>query len=347
MTMRFVVTLLLCLLVAAPAAHAAEEAALAAGMVNPGYEEQPEWFKHSFLDLREDLKEAGAASRRVMLYFYQDGCPYCKKMLQDNFGQRPIAEKTRQNFDVIAINIMGDTEVTSLRGKKMSEKAFSRQMRIMFTPTLVVLDEHGEAALRMNGYYEPIRFSAALDYAGQRKKQRASFEEYFESLSPAPAHGKLHEDARYLAPPFQLDQAIKASGKPLLVMLEQKECQACDELHLDILRRRESADLLEHFQVALLDIWSKTALVTPDGHKTTAQEWAKKLHVQYAPTMIFFDASGTEVFRAEAYLKAFHVQTVLDYVASGAYRQYPEFQRFVEARADSMRKRGIVIDLMK
>jgi thioredoxin-related protein len=69
--------------------------------------------------------------------------------------------------------------------------------------------------------------------------------------------------------------------------------------------------------------------------------------VQYAPTMIFFEASGAEVFRAEAYLKAFHVQTVLDYVASGAYRQYPEFQRFVEARADGMRKQGIVIDLMK
>jgi thioredoxin-related protein len=63
--------------------------------------------------------------------------------------------------------------------------------------------------------------------------------------------------------------------------------------------------------------------------------------------MIFFDVEGRELFRAEAYLKAFHLQSVLDYVASGAYKQYPEFQRFVEARADAMRTKGMVVDMMK
>ncbi|MDP1896269.1 MAG: hypothetical protein Q8K43_00125, partial [Sulfurimicrobium sp.] len=67
----------------------------------------------------------------------------------------------------------------------------------------------------------------------------------------------------------------------------------------------------------------------------------------YAPSMVFFDASGKEVFRAEAMLKAFHVQSVLDYVGSGAYRKYPEFQRYVDVRADGLRSRGIVVDLMK
>jgi thioredoxin-related protein len=94
-------------------------------------------------------------------------------------------------------------------------------------------------------------------------------------------------------------------------------------------------------------MWSATELVTPAGKKTTAQKWARELHVPYAPTMVFFDAAGAEVFRVEAYLKAFHVQSVLDYVASGAYRQYPEFQRFIDARADGMRSRGITVDLMK
>jgi thioredoxin-related protein len=69
--------------------------------------------------------------------------------------------------------------------------------------------------------------------------------------------------------------------------------------------------------------------------------------VNYAPTLVFFGTGGAELFRAGAYLKAFHVQSVLDYVASGAYRQYPEFQRFVDARADGLRARGIEVDLMK
>jgi hypothetical protein len=59
-----------------------------------------------------------------------------------------------------------------------------------------------------------------------------------------------------------------------------------------------------------------------------------------------FDSAGKEVFRTEAYLKAFHVQSAMDYVLSGAYREQPSFQRFIQARADALEARGVHIDLM-
>ena len=65
--------------------YAAGETELTPAMVNPGHEQQPEWFKVSFLDLYEDIAEAADENRRVMIYFFQDGCPYCKKLLEDNF----------------------------------------------------------------------------------------------------------------------------------------------------------------------------------------------------------------------------------------------------------------------
>ena len=43
-----------------------------ASMQNSGYQEKPSWFKESFLDIREDIAEATAAEKRVLLYFYQD-----------------------------------------------------------------------------------------------------------------------------------------------------------------------------------------------------------------------------------------------------------------------------------
>jgi hypothetical protein len=61
---------------------------------------------------------------------------------------------------------------------------------------------------------------------------------------------------------------------------------------------------------------------------------------------VFFD-EGTEVMRIEAMLKAFHVQSVLDYVASRAYREQPSFQRFIQGRADRLRERGVVVDLWR
>ncbi|BCB27902.1 hypothetical protein SKTS_27880 [Sulfurimicrobium lacus] len=346
-TLRKSLLLAAVLLGLVPFAHAASEAPLAPGLVHPGYEEQPAWFKNSFLDLREDVAEAAKHGKRVLLYFYQDGCPYCKKLLQDNLGQRTIADKTRKYFDVIAINMWGDREVTDLNGAATTEKDFAKQMKVMFTPTLVALDEKGGQALRINGYYAPHQFDAALDYVGLRKEHELSFKEYLAQVAPAAAQGKLHGDARYLAPPYRLDRAAKQAGKPLLVLFEQKQCLPCDELHLDIFKRQESVALLDKFNIAQFDQWAATELVTPDGKASTARDWARALKVNYAPTMIFFDGEGRELFRAEAYLKAFHVQSALDYVASAAYRQYPEFQRFVEARGDAMRAKGIAVDLMK
>ncbi len=124
---------------AEPAAveHAATEAVegLTAGMVNPGYQEKPDWFANSFLDIREDIDEAQAAGKRVLLYFYQDGCPYCKKLLEINFSLQDTVTRTRENFEGIAINMWGDREVTDLSGTITTEKEFSRALRVMFTPT--------------------------------------------------------------------------------------------------------------------------------------------------------------------------------------------------------------------
>ena len=48
----------------------------------------PRWFTDSFLDLREDVREAAREGRRVMLYFGQDGCPYCAELMRSGFTQK-------------------------------------------------------------------------------------------------------------------------------------------------------------------------------------------------------------------------------------------------------------------
>jgi hypothetical protein len=47
----------------------------------------------------------------------------------------------------------------------------------------------------------------------------------------------------------------------------------------------------------------------------------------------------------EAYLRPFHLASSLEYVASGAYRSEPSFQRFVQARAERIRAAGGRADL--
>jgi thioredoxin-related protein len=329
----------------AAASPSPESAVLAPGMVNPGYHEPPPWFKNSFLDLRVDVREAATAGRRVLLYFYQDGCPYCKKLLEDNLGQREIGRQVRQAYDVVAVNIWGDREVVDLEGQATTEKEFAGHISVMFTPTLLFLDEAGASVLRINGYYPPHQFLAAVRFAAPGQTPGVSFRDYLARQNPVPAQGILHTEPYFMSPPLDFS-LLAGRGKPLLVLFEQKQCAACDELHADVLARAGTKTLMEKFDVAQLDMWSRTPVITPAGRRTTAASWASDLGVEYAPTLVFFDAAGTEVFRAGAYLKSFHLQSVLDYVASGAYRAQPSLQRFIQARADAMRAQGIEVDLL-
>ncbi len=130
------------------------------------------------------------------------------------------------------------------------------------------------------------------------------------------------------------------------MLFERTHCSSCDELHREAFRRKEVAELLPKFEVARLTPKEDREVITSTGRKTTVDEWARQLKIVYAPTWVFFDASG-EVFRVESYTRPFHLASALEYVSTGAYRSEPSFQRFVQARADRLRASGHSVDLWK
>jgi len=85
--------------------------------------QHPDWFKESFLDLPEDLAEAIQNGKKgIIVYFGQKRCPYCRQLMEVNFKQPDIVKYTRDNFDVIAIDIWSPEEVTTPDGQTMSQR---------------------------------------------------------------------------------------------------------------------------------------------------------------------------------------------------------------------------------
>jgi len=324
----------------AAAGAAAEKAALR----GTGQFEIPGWFKNSFLDLHEDVTEATADGKRLLVYFGQEGCPYCAQLFNTNFSQAHIADYTRKHFDALAIDLWGNREVTDFSGNKMPEKELAARLKVRFTPTILFFNEKGETVLRINGYYPPHQFMAALQYVAEKQEGRLSFREYLAKQAPPAARGKLNAEPFFAKPPYDLSES--AGGKPVAVFFEQKDCAGCDTLHREILSQAATLKELKRFHAIQLDRWSDTPVVTPAGNKTTARRWADELNIAYVPSAVLFDG-GKEAIRIEAFLKGFHVQSVLDYVASGAYKTQPELQRFIRERADHLREQGVAIDLWK
>jgi len=305
----------------------------------------PSWFRETFLDFREDIREAAKEGRRLLVYFGQDGCPYCRELMQVAFRQKDIADTTRRRFHAVAINVWGDREVTWLDGKALSEKALAARLKVQFTPTLLFFDEKGTVVLRLNGYYPPHQLRAALDYVSGKHEGKLAFADYLGKNSREPASGKLHDQPFLMKPPLDLDRSRKPAARPLAVLFEQKQCAACDEMHQQGFSVSAVRSLVGRLDVARVELFGKERLVTPQGRPLTAEQWGRELKIAYTPTIVFFDTGGREVFRIEAYLKPFHLASSFDYVTSGAYLKEPSFQRYLQARAERIRAAGGRVDL--
>ncbi|MCI5112574.1 MAG: thioredoxin family protein [Marivita sp.] len=112
----------------------------AAELGDDGLHKQP-WMRDTFKDLREDLEEANAEGKRLVLFFEQRGCIYCSKMHEEVFSDATVSDFIAENYFVVQLNLHGDIEVTDFDGEVLSEKDMARKWRVLFTPNIVFLPE--------------------------------------------------------------------------------------------------------------------------------------------------------------------------------------------------------------
>jgi len=303
----------------------------------------PAWFKESFLDFEEDIAEATAQNKRLVLYFYQSGCPYCNKLVEENFADPVIADKVQTGFDLVAINMWGDREVVEVGGNVFTEKTLAAALNVNFTPTLLFFNEQKKVALRIDGYYPSAKFIHALNYVAEKKENQSSFSEYLAGLQQGKANGKLNSAEWLLNAPYSLDQL--ESGKPVAVLFEEPECETCDLLHQKTFSNPAALPLLSQFDVVQLNRWSDTTVTRPDGTQISAKDWATELDLGFSPAIVLFNADGEQIIVVDAMFKTFHILGVFDYVASQAYRSEPSFQRYLSARAEHIRSTGKDVDI--
>lgn len=147
----------------------------------------PDWFELSFLDLPEDLERAVERGKQgLAVYYGMDDCPYCEQLFEVNFEKEDIRAQLSDNFDVVAIDVLGDREVTGLDGEVKFEREYASEQRLNFTPSIAFYDADGERIHQMRGYYPPYRFRALLDFVTERHDREMSFRDYLDRADPPP-----------------------------------------------------------------------------------------------------------------------------------------------------------------
>lgn len=125
------------------------------------------WMRETFKDLSEDLAEANAEGKRLMLIVEQRGCIYCKKMHEEVFPLPKIDSYIRENYFVVQLNMFGDVEVTDFDGEALAEKDMVRKWGMLFTPTMVFLPQEvpeGQSAAQAAVATVPGAFGAGTTF---------------------------------------------------------------------------------------------------------------------------------------------------------------------------------------
>jgi thioredoxin-related protein len=300
----------------------------------------PSWFKSSFLEIAEDVNEANESGKHVLLFFHLNGCPYCNKMINENFQKEPLMSKIKANFDSIELNIKGDREIVMSETHTTKERDLADYLKVKYTPTILFLDANNNTVLRLNGYRTPRALEQALDFVHNKAYLDTSFNKFKRQHMQ---YGKY----RFIANnQLQDTNDFSQLKQPVAILFEDEDCNECNALHRRMLNRPEIQELLGKYNFIRLDAKSSDNIVDFQGQQTIAKDWADSLAINYRPGLVLFD-EGKEVARIESMLYPFHFEHVLRFGLDKNYQKYENYLALMSVRQQELLARGIDVNVGK
>ncbi len=302
--------------------------------------EVPNWFKESFLDISEDVEEAKENNKHIMLFMDLDGCPYCTKMLDENFiAKNKTSEFIKKYFDVIDINVKGSREIVWDEDTELTEKQLAEKLKVQYSPTILFFNYDKEVVVRVNGYRSPVNFKYILEYVQGKHYENMSLSEYANKITKENLYtfkdNKMFKDITDLS---KIDS-------PLALIFEDGSCTQCDYFHNRVLKDKDVISEISKFTVVRLDAKSTKEIIDVNGNKTTPKKMVETLNLDYRPGVLLYDNKKL-ISTVDALLYPFHFKEILRYVSGKFYVQYPvTYLDYLRVRQDELLKQGINIDL--
>ena len=163
-------------------------AASAAEVGGDGLHKQP-WFLDSFLEFSDDLKDAAAQGKDLMIIIEQEGCPYCRELHRVNFSRPEIVEYIQAHFVVVQLDLYGSRGTVDFDGEAMEEKDVVSKWGAQFTPTTIIFSgENADATsardaevFRMPGYLKPFHYITSLEYIATDAYKDGGFQRFLKA----------------------------------------------------------------------------------------------------------------------------------------------------------------------
>ena len=145
------------------------------------------WYHQSFFELADDIDEALADGKVLMVKFDQKGCIYCEKVATEILSEPAVNKYVRENFLVVQMDIFGSRDVTDLDGTVLPENEMAARWGVVFTPSIYFITERKDvgklteaAAAVMPGAFMKSTFMGMLEWVKTGAyKTETRFQKYF------------------------------------------------------------------------------------------------------------------------------------------------------------------------
>lgn len=297
--------------------------------------EMPDWFKQSFLEIEEDIAEATADNKHIMLFLHLNECPYCSTMVDDLNENK---QRVSRDFDVIAINIKGDKEIEMNEMETLSEREMATMLGVKYTPTIVFLSKNNEIVARTNGYRKPQDFAKVMDFVKGKYYLKTNFAEYKSNLQVAANYEFIANDN------FKNITDLSKIKTPLAIIFEGKDCIDCEYFHTTTLKNDLIKKEFSAYNIVRFDASSDKEIISPSGEKMSIKDFAKKLQIAYKPSVILFN-NNEEKLRIDGFLYSWHFSEALRFVAKNLAEKFASYGQYLGFRQQELTKQGIDINI--
>jgi len=138
----------------------------------------------NWLSYNEGLTLAQKEDKYVLIYFYTDGCSWCKKMEKETFSDEDVKKILSDKFVIVKINARSENKVIE-NGKEISERELATLYQVSGYPTtwfFWFLEVTHTRIAPLPGYATTEQFIPVLNYIGEGWYKNISFKEYMEKI---------------------------------------------------------------------------------------------------------------------------------------------------------------------
>ena len=119
-----------------------------------------------------------------------------------------------------------------------------------------------------------------------------------------------------------LKEARDAGKISIVTYFGQKRCAYCEQFFKTSLADVEIQNYLrDHYDIIAFDIWGIDDIIDTDGTSYTERELSINYKTNFTPSLVFYDAEGTPVFRLRGFYPPYKFRAALQYVTEEFYKK--------------------------